>query len=185
MATRATWTAATKHWVLPSENEWYKAAYHKNDGKTGNCWDYPTSTNAVPYSDNPASLNYPASSANYYNDDGIPGNGVNDGFAVASPYLTDVGAYAQSLSPYGTLDQGGNVWEWNEALIGSSRGSRGSSWSDVSIQLAASYRLTYPPTKEDSDIGFRMASIPEPGSMTLVFAAAISLLAYAWRHRRS
>ena len=40
-------------WWLPSEDEWYKAAYHKNDGVTGNYWDYPTSTDAVPYSDQP------------------------------------------------------------------------------------------------------------------------------------
>src|SRR5207245_6756989 len=28
-------------WFLPTENQWYKAAYHKNDGITGNYWDYP------------------------------------------------------------------------------------------------------------------------------------------------
>ena len=26
-------------WVIPSEDEWVKAAYHKNDGVTGNYWD--------------------------------------------------------------------------------------------------------------------------------------------------
>ena len=61
---RATWTLGNLHWVLPSEDEWYKAAYHQNDGVTGNYWDYPTSTDDVPYSDNPVSLNYPANSAN-------------------------------------------------------------------------------------------------------------------------
>ena len=40
-------------WFLPSENEWYKAAYHKNDGVTGNYWNYPTSTDVLPYSDQP------------------------------------------------------------------------------------------------------------------------------------
>jgi uncharacterized protein (UPF0261 family) len=30
-------------WVIPSEDEWYKAAYHKNDGVTGNHWNDPTS----------------------------------------------------------------------------------------------------------------------------------------------
>ena len=33
---------------LPSEDEWYKAAYHKNDGITGNYFDYPTSSDSVP-----------------------------------------------------------------------------------------------------------------------------------------
>ncbi|MEO2045327.1 MAG: SUMF1/EgtB/PvdO family nonheme iron enzyme, partial [Pirellulales bacterium] len=35
-------------WFLPSENEWYKAAYHKNDGVTGNYWDYPTAIDTMP-----------------------------------------------------------------------------------------------------------------------------------------
>ena len=38
-------------WVIPSEDEWYKAAYHKNDGVTGNYWNYPTSTSTVPSND--------------------------------------------------------------------------------------------------------------------------------------
>ena len=29
-------------WVIPTENEWYKAAYHKNDGVTGNYFLSPT-----------------------------------------------------------------------------------------------------------------------------------------------
>ena len=33
---------ANSQYVIPTENEWYKAAYHENDGVTGNYWDYPT-----------------------------------------------------------------------------------------------------------------------------------------------
>jgi hypothetical protein len=29
-------------WWLPSEDEWYKAAYHRNNGATSNYWLYPT-----------------------------------------------------------------------------------------------------------------------------------------------
>jgi len=32
-------------WVIPTENEWFKAAYHKNDGVTGNYWNFPTGAN--------------------------------------------------------------------------------------------------------------------------------------------
>ena len=35
-------------WSVPSEDEWYKAAYHKNDGDTKNYFDYPTSSNTAP-----------------------------------------------------------------------------------------------------------------------------------------
>lgn len=36
------------YYFLPSEDEWYKSAYHKNDGVTANYWDYPTGTNGIP-----------------------------------------------------------------------------------------------------------------------------------------
>ena len=36
------------YYFLPSEDEWYKAAYHKNDGVTANYWDYATGSNAIP-----------------------------------------------------------------------------------------------------------------------------------------
>ena len=35
-------------WAIPTEDEWYKAAYHKNDGDTGNYYLYPTSSDTVP-----------------------------------------------------------------------------------------------------------------------------------------
>jgi sulfatase modifying factor 1 len=182
-------------WWLPSENEWYKAAYHKNDGATGNYWDYPTSTDAVPYSDQPAGSDAPdpSNTANFYKDDFIA-NGYDDGFALSgstsSPTgnaLTDAGAYALTTNPYGTFDQGGNVSEWNEALInGSSRGLRGGSWNFTFFApaeaLRASLRLgLIPPTGESSEIGFRVASIPEPATMCLGTMAVIGI---SWRKRR-
>lgn len=36
------------HYYIPTRDEWYKAAYHKNDGVTGNYWNYPTATDARP-----------------------------------------------------------------------------------------------------------------------------------------
>ena len=36
------------YYFLPSEDEWYKAAYHKNDGVTANYWDYATGSNTIP-----------------------------------------------------------------------------------------------------------------------------------------
>ena len=46
-ATRARSRAqADAKYLIPTENEWYKAAYHKNDGVTGNYFDYPTGSDS-------------------------------------------------------------------------------------------------------------------------------------------
>ena len=138
-------------WVIPSEDEWYKAAYHYNDGVTGNYYDYPTSGDSVPASEAcPGGDN----SANYYGTE----------WAVRPPYYRNpVGCYVGSASPYGTFDQGGNVWEWNEAVIGSSRGLRGGSFSFIHISLRAADRdFDVNPSYEVGIIGFRVAEVSEP-----------------------
>ncbi len=33
---------------MPSENDWDKATFHKNDDPTANDWDYAAESNAVP-----------------------------------------------------------------------------------------------------------------------------------------
>jgi formylglycine-generating enzyme required for sulfatase activity len=94
--------------------------------------------------------------------------------------LTDVGAYgANSDSFYGTNDQGGNVWEWNDAVIlGYARGLRGGAWhNDFGDQvggiLASSFRLGgYDPEVQGNDIGFRVASVPEPSCVVLTLLAS-------------
>lgn len=96
--------------------------------------------------------------------------------------LTDVGAYgANSASFYGTNDQGGNVFEWNDAIISDwSRGLRGSAWDDHGSYLASSSRdYDITPGSASYAIGFRVASsevssVPEPASMfsTLALVSA-------------
>jgi hypothetical protein len=91
-----------------------------------------------------------------------PGNNANFYHTIGSPYWrTPVGAFANSDSPYGTFDQDGNVWEWNEtAITDSSRGLRGGSFGDGSTRvLSAPYR-SYggTPTMESSSTGFRVAA---------------------------
>jgi formylglycine-generating enzyme required for sulfatase activity len=174
-------------WWLPNKDEWYKAAYHKNDGATANYWDYPTSTNTVPYSDQPPGTGTPdpSNTANFFKNDRIA-NGYDDGYAVtgstsfnsAQNYLTDVGAYASTLGPYGTFDQAGNVWEWNETLhFGSFRGSLGGSWVSVSSLLHASSPGVMNPSNADDGMGFRVATIPipEPTTICLLVLANVSM----------
>jgi formylglycine-generating enzyme required for sulfatase activity len=73
-----------------------------------------------------------------------------------------VGSYTGSASPSGTFDQGGNVWEVNEAITGTVRGLRGGSWLHIPSDLAASHQIYVDPTDEDVSLGFRVAMIPEP-----------------------
>jgi formylglycine-generating enzyme required for sulfatase activity len=135
-------------WVIPTEDEWYKAAYHKNDGLTSNYWDYPTGSDVAPSNDlvDPD----PGNNATYF-----------DVFFTLGPpyYRTEVGAHENSASPYGTFDQGGNIWEWNEAVIGSDRGMRGGSFED-DMGLQATFRLNGDPTYQFGGIGFRVVELP-------------------------
>ena len=83
----------------------------------------------------------------------------------SSGRLLEVGAHENSDSPYGTFDQGGNVWEWNETLIAISvRGLRGAYFDDLDYFLrAASFAYGTYPTVERPRYGFRVAQVPEPG----------------------
>jgi sulfatase modifying factor 1 len=154
-------------WVVPSEDEWYKTAYHRNDGVTGNYWDYPMGSNTTPDNGNPGGDT--GNSANLYDGD----------YTIGSPYWrTDVGYFGLSNSPYGAFDMGGNVWEWNEAVIDAYRGVRGGSSRFEGYYPQAAYRYSFnsPPTIEFDHIGFRVAEVPEPGTIALLALAGAGVL---------
>ncbi len=132
-------------WVIPSEDEWYKAAYY--DGGSGVYYDYPTSTDAAPNNGNPKGDT--GNSASFYD-----GN-----YTIGSPYWrTQVGFFGLSESPYGTFDQGGNVWEWDEAVpYAPHRGLRGGYFGSVGGDLHAALRTFGSPTQASAGIGFRIA----------------------------
>jgi len=105
----------------------------------------------------------------------------NNANTIGSPYYrTEVGDHENSDSPYGTFDQGGNVWEWNEAVLyGLYRGLRGGSFSTYDNYLHASYRYYYDgpyPSCEFRSIGFRVVEVPEPVSLGLLALGTAVLL---------
>ena len=169
-------------WAITSENEWYKAAYYKGGSTDAGYWDYPTSSNTAPGQDmDDASGN----NANYY------AGGNNN--PIDSPMWTTVaGEFQNSDSPYGTFDQGGNVWEWDEAIVyGSSdwtyvyRGMRGGSFGAGSPGygpqfLHASMREnnngSIYPTGEYLNMGFRVSEVPEPASLALLTLGGLAML---------
>jgi formylglycine-generating enzyme required for sulfatase activity len=145
---------------LPSESEWYKAAYY--NPATGSYYQYPTSSNTFPTASSPTAT---PNSANY--------NTVVDN-------LTGVGAYIGTTSSYGAFDMGGNVFQWNEALIiGLARCVRGGSFLDGRDQMLSSSRYGDAPAGIGGfSTGFRVASVPEPSSIILAALGTLALLAY-------
>ena len=124
----------------------------------------------------------------------LPNDDANhfiSGYTDPTNFLTPVGTFTQSSSYYGTFDQSGDIFQWNETAVvrGSSRGLRGGYWyNDASDSyLVSSYRRNGDPAAEYFEVGFRVASseaVPEPGSIALLLAGGLCLLDYAWRRRR-
>ncbi len=143
-------------YVIPTEDEWYKAAYY-DPNKPGGAgyWDYPTQHDDPEV---PDGIDFAGDTAF----DAV----FNDGYHQPGPNDVD---NTGVLSAYGTMGQGGNVYEWNETAIGSQRAWRGGSWGIDSLDLHASFRDKFDPAIEVADyLGFRVASVPEPGSITLL-----------------
>ena len=159
-------------WAVTSEDEWYKAAYYKGGSTSAGYWDYPTSSNTAPGQD---MADTSGNNANYYT---APWECPID----SGKYTTVVGEFQNSASPYGTFDQGGNVWEWNEAIVYQDvnyayRGLRGGSFYYYDDYLLASYRNYNDPSYETINIGFRVSQVvPEPSSIIALAGGLISLL---------
>jgi autotransporter-associated beta strand protein len=175
---------------LPSENEWYKAAYYDpTKGGTGGYWQYGTRSDTAP-----ASVGPPGS----YNSANL-GAGVSGGSGGASAltyattgatfdrntdYLTNVGSYTESTSYYGLSDLDGLVFNWLE----SSRANRsdpsqmlpvyrGGSWTYNDLNSGAAFRSTaYYATTNVAQFqywGFRIASLaPAPPPVITIDVAS-------------
>ena len=124
-------------YVVPSENEWYKAAYYKGGGLYS---DYANGVDTT----GPA----PAKGAGGWNYDNYSPPGLNVGF---SP-----------LEQNGTYDMMGNIWEMTEGSV--LRGGGSASWNYTSnaASLKSTSRIDIGDTGEDDEHGFRVASIGSP-----------------------
>jgi sulfatase modifying factor 1 len=174
LAERRSWT--TPHFVLPTEDEWYKAAYYKGGSLDAGYWDYATQSDTLP-DNNPPELDT-GNSANYH-------SGGTGPFAIGPPYYSnEVGAYGLSPGPYGTFDQCGNVSERTETLVEEwFPVVRGASLGLSAGYLRASYRALTAPAGEGQASGFRVGWVPEPGGLPLLVTAMILLCCYKWRRR--
>ena len=162
-------------YFLPSENEFYKAAFGKSDGS--GYYRYPTGGDSAPT----AVTSGTALGTAVYNQGWIPPG-------PASIYQ------AGGRSSYGTRGQGGNIQEWQESSadgtndnVGDQRMVRGGYWYVAGDALDSSTRSSFGPTTDIVNLGFRVASsavVPEPSS----FATALAGLACGgftmWRRRK-
>ena len=64
---RAAWVGKSLHYMLPSADEWHKAAYYKGGGTNAGYWNYPLSSNTPPISGPPhsctAAMPWPAAAS--------------------------------------------------------------------------------------------------------------------------
>ncbi|MHC4743726.1 MAG: PEP-CTERM sorting domain-containing protein, partial [Planctomycetota bacterium] len=95
-------------------------------------------------------------------------------YPYAGPW--EVGVDNGTEEQNGTYDMMGNVMEWNETLVWSSRGVRGG-WYGMDYYNFGSYRRgTVIPGSETGHIGFRVVAIPEPATLLLFGLGGLSLV---------
>jgi formylglycine-generating enzyme required for sulfatase activity len=131
-------------YFIPTEDEWYKAAYYNPADST--YYEYPTGSNTAPT----ATAGSTTAGQAVYGDQAAPANVDNSG----------------GLSPFLTMGQGGNVWEWNETEVEGGRGRRGGSFADGGTPLRRGYRRSNDPANGYDGLGFvspRSALFPSQG----------------------
>jgi formylglycine-generating enzyme len=177
-------------WVIPTNNEYYKATYYQptaQGGPTSGYWLYPDRSNSPPVAGPPPGGAFGANVRNFASGNYALTNA--DQLTSTQFYLTAVGAYSLSHSFYGTYDQGTLVGSYTETLspqIGVDwRGDPGGAW-DALAEEAASNGIndSRPGTDAGTDTGIRLALIvptPEPSTALLALLACPAL--WLWRRR--
>lgn len=162
-------------WVLPTLDEWYKAAYYS---PMGVYYDYPNGSDDVP----PEPVDETSPREMNFGD--LP-------FWQGSVVFTSVGE-TTGQSPYGTFDQGGNVREWTETMFEDQPQVRlqwgGTAFSSASGLNTSSGVGGGPPSADDGAGGFRLVFlIPEPSTVMLMLAGLPLVFASSakrWRGQR-
>ena len=176
---------------IPTEDQWYKAAYYKGGGTNSGYWDYATRSDTAPTAVTAdttgiGSAGSTGNFANYLDDANWNDRGGN---------VTTVGTNGVS-SAYGAFDMNGNITEWNDLtglVAGERRGLRGGFWGSFSENsLRSSFNQDTPASDENDVYGFRLASpasspsaVPEidPNSLGSVLALVVGSLGLLERRR--
>ena len=174
---------------IPTEDQWYKAAYYKGGSTSAGYWDYATQSDTAPtaVTADSTGIGSAGSTGNFANYNRVADWNSQNG------NVTTVGTNG-GASAYGAFDMSGNLYEWNDltGAAGSSRGLRGGFWSDFAFNLSSSAGDTDAPSSGGFDIGFRLASpvsgpsaVPEidPNSLGSVLALVLGSLGLLERRR--
>jgi len=162
---------------VPTEDQWYKAAYYKGGGTNAGYWDYATRSDTAPtaVTADSTGIGSSGSTGNFANFNSAADWNSQDG------NVTTVGTNG-GASAYAAFDMSGNIREWNDltGAAGFSRGLRGGSWLNSASELSSSDRDTIGSSNEFFHIGFRLASpvasgVPEIDPAT--GGSALSLVA--------
>ena len=151
---------------IPTEDQWYKAAYYKGGGASTGYWDYATQSDSAPTAVAAGStgIGSAGSTGNFANYNyGADWNSLNGN-------VTTVGTNG-GPSAYGAFDMSGNLTEWNDltgSAVTTSRGLRGGPWLNDSNNLLSSLRNVGAPSSESNSGGFRLAApVPEPSTCAM------------------
>jgi sulfatase modifying factor 1 len=167
---------------VPTENQWYKAAYYKGGSTNAGYWDYATQSNTAPtaVTSGTTGIGSAGSTGNFVNYNRGADWNSQDG------NVTTVGTNG-GPSAYGAFDMSGNLTEWNDLTgsAGSSRGLRSGNWGTAS-GLPSSSRSSTDPSNQIFTLGFRLASpvpVPEPSTWVMGLAG-IACGGYSMFRRR-
>ena len=150
---------------LPTEDQWYKAAYFSPElNDAGGYYLYATQSNTAPTSTPSTGGSNEANLANNF----ILYTTQSKVYDPLTNYLTDVGTFSQSRSFYGTTDQAGLVYEWNDlnATPSPLRGLRGGYWFSAGQSAVSTTYSVSTIDRESSDAGFRIAAVDPLSVMT-------------------
>lgn len=151
-------TGQTPSYSIPTYDEWYKAAYYSpqlNAG-AGGYYLYATESNTAPGN----IIGNTPNNANNFPATTLCVTQSPTYLYATQNYLTDVGAFTASPSYYGTFDQNGNVYQWND-LDGSPipyRGLAGGYWFAGANAMQATIYSTNSITGTDNGTGFRLSA---------------------------
>jgi len=169
MTTGIPWTStpnstrnASAKFFIPTYEELYKSGwYDPNKDGVGGYWDGPTGRAEYP--------GRPAEEAMINVWSQHPDSNGN--------LTTDVGTFPYP-SAYGTYDQGGNVWEITEYVNGGNDvWIKGGSAGDTELAASKYYQGHNQSQDESGGLGFRIAMVPEPSSLSLLLAGGAVLMA--------